>query len=222
MNHEDEYVNEIVNKNEKNSNYFLSKKYKNSLDYEKLKSEEYKNYKLKEKITNYLIPLNLSAKIIDEIFLLTKKFKERIKENILIPIVSFYVIKGTDLNISTNELIKKLKFKKSYYLKYSKYLKDKNADINEIEISKRKKIKMKEENATIIIIDDINLINKDKNNLNDDKCDNQLKNFVNLEIDLNKNIYIEKSKEIYKGKFLLKSLMLKSFKYRYAKLFLLK
>ena len=142
MNYDEEYVNEIVNVNEKTN--YLMKKYKNSLDYEKLNSVDYLNYKLKEKITNFLIPLNLNSLIIDKIYLLTKKFKSRIKQNKLIPIVSYIVIQENGLNISHNELFKKLKLKKTWYIKYAKYIKDNGARINELsnlEKNKRKKKK---------------------------------------------------------------------------------
>lgn len=159
MNHDDEFVNEIVNVNEKTPNY-LMKKYKNSLDYEKLNSEDYLNYKLKEKIINYLIPLNLNSALIEKIYLLTKKFKFKIKESKLIPIVSYIVIQESGLNVSHNELFKKLKLKKAWFIKYAKYIRSNGADFNELsylEKNKSKKLRKDKDNVsnneTFVVLD---------------------------------------------------------------------
>ncbi len=163
MNNGDEFVNEIMNVNEKSSNYIM-KKYKNSLDYEKLNSEDYLNYKLREKITHFLIPLNLNSVLIDKIFFLTKKFKSKIKENKLIPIVSYVAVQESGLNISPNELFKKLKLKKAWYIKYAKYIRSNGADFNELFYPKKnkkknhKKIKDNDLNKEIVIYSE-----KDKN-----------------------------------------------------------
>lgn len=178
-NHSDDYVNEIVNINEKNNNFFQAKKFKNSLDFEKLKSEDYLNYKLKEKIYNFLIPLNLSPKIKEEIFLKIKKFKKNIKESILIPIVSYIVIKHNNLNISQNELCKKLKLRKSWYIKYAKYFKSNDLDINEIQYLTKSKKKKKGSNK---FIDNNNyvVINNQPDNQGDHKINDDNKNTFNL------------------------------------------
>jgi len=192
----DEYVNEIVIMKDKKDDFYLNKKYKTSLDYEKLKSDVYINYKLKDKITNFLIPLNLSSNIIEEIFLLTKKFKFKISENKLIPIASYIVIKDSGLNISSNELFKILKLKKSWYIKYAKYLKDNKADINQIQVfnkkKKREEIIKSSESQKVNIVDDKkenkeneffsneNHKDKDENKINDKLKSNFFKYFFEI------------------------------------------
>ena len=147
MNIEEDFVNEIGFNHDNNNPYYYSRKFKNSLDFEKLKSEEYLNYKLKEKIYNYLISLNLNEKTKEEIFLLCKKFKKKIRENILIPIASYFVIKKNNIPISQNELFKKLNFRKSWYLKYAKYFNNKELNIleNNKNTSQKSKNKIKQE-----------------------------------------------------------------------------
>lgn len=120
---EEEYVHEYVPEGPQYGTKFLSVKRKpnNTLDYLKYKSEEYLQWKLKEKIIGKINLLKLSDKYINEIYEICERYYKKIDVRIsdIISIVTYKVIKKYNLHISHSELFEKLELDKSKYLKHA-------------------------------------------------------------------------------------------------------
>jgi hypothetical protein len=121
---EDEYglENEYDKTSRAKKNYVIfTKRPTNTLDFMNMNSDEYKNWKIKERIKQLLSPFNITEKYINEISdsCILYKNKSKYKLRSILPVVAYKVIKNNNLQISHSDLFKKLNFKKSKYLSLS-------------------------------------------------------------------------------------------------------
>ena len=100
------------------------------------------------------------------------------------------VIQESGLNISHNELLRKLKFKKAWYIKYAKYIRSNGADINELsylEKNRSKKYKKIKDNGSN---DKIGI------ELNGDKTPLAAITKININLDDNRTNFVLQTKPI--------------------------
>ena len=114
----DEYIN--INQN----NFIPFTKPKNSLDILRLSSEKYEHYKLTEHIKHIINQFNFESRIVDEITKASLFYKDKLHLHLndLVPIVVYKVIQKYNFPYTKAEILSKIKFNISNYLKYSQHI----------------------------------------------------------------------------------------------------
>lgn len=121
-----EYQNEYVEIKEEFTTTMIKSRPTNSLDFLKFNSEEYKKYKLTERIKEKINVFKFSEKYKNEIIDLCLHYKNKsdtlgiqLPFTDLIAIITYKIIKKNNLFFSQKELEEKLHLDKSKYLKFS-------------------------------------------------------------------------------------------------------
>jgi len=137
INNEDYYKNEFIdNGNNKICFYnFGNKKPHNIIDYLNINSDEYKKYKLYQKVKSMLINLKpLSKAYVEEIchlsWIYSKKLSHK-KLSTIVPIIVYKIIKKYNIEtISLKDLKKKINFSYKAYFQNEKLFTELNANLN--------------------------------------------------------------------------------------------
>ena len=135
------YVNEYNNNASNNFYYFENKKPKNILDYVNVNSDEYKKYKMSQKIKLMLHKLpNFPKCYIDEICNLSWFYSKKLSRkrlSTIVPIIVYKIITKYNINyISLKDLKDKINFRYKSYFKNEKLFTELNTNLTKIQKDK--------------------------------------------------------------------------------------
>ena len=114
----DEYV------NIKNNSFIPFTKPKNTLDILRLSSDKYEQYKHTEHIKQIISQFSFDNKIVDEIIKTSLFYKDKLHLHLndLVPIIVYKVIQKYNYPYTKAEILSKIKFNISIYLKYNQHV----------------------------------------------------------------------------------------------------
>ena len=106
------------------SNFIPFTKPKNSLDILRLSSEKYEQYKLTESVKHIISHFSFESKIVDEIIKASLFYKDKLHLHLndLVPIIVYKIVQKYNLPFTKAEILSKIKFNVSNYLKYSQHI----------------------------------------------------------------------------------------------------
>ena len=114
----DEYI------NIKHNSFIPFTKPKNTLDILRLSSDKYEQYKHTEHIKQIISQFSFDNKIVDEIIKTSLFYKDKLHLHLndLVPIIVYKVIQKYNYPYTKAEILSKIKFNISIYLKYSQHV----------------------------------------------------------------------------------------------------
>lgn len=114
----DEYI------NIKHNSFIPFTKPKNTLDILRLSSDKYEQYKHTEHIKQIISQFSFDNKIVDEIIKASLFYKDKLHLHLndLVPIIVYKVIQKYNYPYTKAEILSKIKFNISIYLKYSQHV----------------------------------------------------------------------------------------------------